>query len=109
DEAFDRIAGLAQDLAVGGEARRLDREHEAVGHLARPLAKALRLLRAVVGGVDLDRGEVLARVGELFRLREALGIEHAAPGPKVPAADSDADLALPGCHRSVTCLPFTFR
>src|SRR5436309_248304 len=29
DEALDRVAGLAQDGAVGGETRRLDREHEA--------------------------------------------------------------------------------
>src|SRR5262249_30579270 len=66
-------------------------------HLARPLAEALRLLRAVIGRVDLDRGEVLARVGELLRLREPLGIEHAAPGREVPAADAAIDMS--GCHR----------
>src|SRR5262249_4709384 len=109
DEALDRVAGLAQDAAVGGEARCLDGEHEAVGHLARPPAEALGLLRAVIGRVDLDRGEALARVGEFLRLREPLRIEDTAPGRESPPSDADADLALRRCHLSVTSLPFTFR
>ena len=57
-EALHRVAGLGQHSAIGGEARPFQREHKAVGHLARPLAKALGLLRTVVGAVDLDRGEL---------------------------------------------------
>ena len=92
-EMLDGVAGLRQHAAVGGEARALHREHEAVGHLARPFAKALRLLRAVVGAVDLDRGQLGGGVLQLLRLRELVGIEHAAPGREGPAADADIDLA----------------
>ncbi len=61
-ELLDGIAGLRQHPAVGGKARALDREHETIRHLARPFAKALRLLRAVIGAVDLDRGQFRCRV-----------------------------------------------
>src|SRR5207247_5645115 len=47
-EALDGITGFRQHAAVGGEARSLQREHEAVRHLTGPFAKALRLLRTVV-------------------------------------------------------------
>src|SRR5690348_9975200 len=109
DEALDRIAGLAQHPAVGREAGGLDREHEAVRHLARPLAEAFWLLRAVIGGVDLDRGEMLAGVAELLRLREAFRIEHAPPGRKIPPPDADADRAEAGCHYRVIREPLNCR
>src|ERR1700721_2653312 len=48
------ITGLRQHAAVGGKARAFQGEHKAVGHLACPFAKTLRLLRTVVGAVDLD-------------------------------------------------------
>ena len=93
------IAGLRQHAAVGGEARPLQREHEAVRHLARPFAKALRLLRAVIGAVDLDRGQLRGGVGQLLRLRQLLRIKHAAPRLEGPAADADIDVAAAFCGR----------
>ena len=60
EEPLDRLLAVGQDLPVGAEPRALHRELEAVGRLGRPLAEALGLLRAVVGGVDLDRGELAA-------------------------------------------------
>src|SRR5262249_3293148 len=89
EEALDRFAGLGEHAVVGRELRTLDREREVVGRRARPFAKALRLLGAVEGGIDLDRGELAAGVFELARLRQSLGIERAAPRGKHPAADAD--------------------
>ena len=59
-----------------------------------PLHEARRLLRAVIGAVDLDRGQFRARILELARLRQALGKERAA-APRLigPAADADPDLS----------------
>src|SRR5262249_60334187 len=57
--------GLGQHAAVGRELRTFEREHEIVGRLGRPFAKAIRLLRPVEGGVDLDRGELAAGVFQL--------------------------------------------
>ena len=90
---FDGIAGLRQHAAVGRKARSLQREHKTVRHLARPFAKALRLLRAVIGAVDLDRGQLRGGVGQLLRLRELLRIKHPAPWREGPAADADIDVA----------------
>ena len=81
--------GLGQHPAVGREARPLDREDEVVRRLVAPLREALGLLRAVVGAVDLDRGQLAARVFELALLGQALGVEAAAPGLEDPAADAD--------------------
>ena len=50
----------------------------------------------VIGAVDLDRGELAARIFELARLREPLREEIAAPGLEGPAADADPDhLSIP--------------
>ena len=76
EEALDRFAGLVEHAAVGDEARALDGEHEAVRHLARPFAEGRRRLRAVERAVDLDRGQPLAGVGQLLRVRQALRIEQ---------------------------------
>src|SRR5204862_4029102 len=43
--------------------------------------------------VDLDRGQLPARIFELARLRKVRRIERAAPGRKHPAADADPDHA----------------
>src|ERR1700727_1270972 len=56
------VDGLGEDAAVGGEARSLDREDEIVGRLVMPLHEARRLLRPVIGAVDLDRGQFRARI-----------------------------------------------
>src|ERR1700692_655285 len=87
------IAGLRQHAAVGGKTRAFQREKKAVGHLARPFAKTFRLLRTVIGAVDLDRGEFGGRVLQFFGLDKFFGIEHAAPWLERPAADADKDLS----------------
>ncbi len=90
---FYGIAGFRQHTAVGGEARSLHRKDKTVGHLARPFAKAFRLLRAVIGAVDLDRGQFRRGVFQLLRLRQFFRIKHPAPWRKGPAADADVDFA----------------
>ena len=92
-EALHRIAGLRQHAAIGGEARPLQRKHETIGHLARPFAKTLRLLRPVVSPVDLDRGQLRRGIGKFLRLRQLLRIKHPAPRLESPAADADIDVA----------------
>src|SRR5690606_22559489 len=71
--------------------RPLQREDEILRCLLAPPREALGLLRAIVGAVDLDRGQLAARELELALLRKPLGIEASPPGFIGPAADSDAD------------------
>src|SRR4030067_1099486 len=70
--------------------RAFDGEDEAVRRGRGPVAEALRTLQPVMGGVDLDRGEMRRGVGKLLGLLQALGIEHPAPGRINPTADADA-------------------
>src|SRR5262249_59831246 len=93
EETLDRGTGLGQHAAVGRELRTFEREHEIVRRLRRPFAKAVGLLGAVEGAVDLDAGELAAGVLELARLRQSLGIKLAAPRLEQPAADADPDHA----------------
>src|SRR6478752_899638 len=76
EEILDRLAGFGEHPAIGGEARALNGEDKPVRRLARPFAEGLRLLRAIKGGVDFNRGEMARRIGKLLRLRQALWIEH---------------------------------
>ena len=94
EEIADPFRALAQARAHDAEARALDRELEAVGNGLLPGLPAFRLLPAVEGRVDLDRAELARRIFELFRLRQLVGIEDAAPRRIGPAADADADFAL---------------
>ncbi len=80
--------GVREALAVCHEPRRLDAEHESVGRLVVPFLERRWLLQTVKRRVDLDRGEVAARVMQLLRLRQALGVETAAPWGEVPATDA---------------------
>ena len=75
------------------EARAFHREDEVCRHGGGPGAEALGILQPVMGGVDLDRGEVGAGIGEFVRLLQALGIKHTEPGRVAPSADPDADAA----------------
>src|SRR5581483_2255495 len=93
EEALDEGAGLGEHLLLCHEARALYREFEAVRRGGRPFAEARRGLQAVVGGVDLDRGQPARGVGKLIGLLQSLGIEGAAPRRIDPAPDPDADLA----------------
>src|SRR5690606_6324469 len=74
-EALQRLAGLGEDLPVGGEARALHREDEAVRRLLAPLPPAVGLEAGVVGAVDLDGGQMAAGVAELILLLQRVGIE----------------------------------
>ena len=89
-EGRDRAPAIGEHAAIGRVARRLQREHEALRRLAAPLCVGRGLLRAVKRSIDLDRGQVAARVLELEPLHERVGIEAAAPGLVGPAADADA-------------------
>ncbi len=60
--SFDRVTQKREPLIANWKA---------VGDRFRPSFPALRLLPAVEGGVDLDRGELARRIFELFRLRRA--------------------------------------
>src|SRR5690606_26533468 len=92
EEAFDGLPGLRQHLAVGREAWPLQGEDEAVRRLVMPLGEARRLLRTVIGAVDLDRGQLRGGIFQLALLRQLLRIEGtAAPRLIGPAADADAD------------------
>ena len=92
-EAADRLARLAEDAPVGDVLRALDAEDEAGRRRVAPLGEARRLLQPVIGGVDLDRAQLPAGVFELVLLRQALGIEVAAPRREDPAADADPNRA----------------
>src|SRR5271165_3550778 len=92
EEPLDRGAGFGEDAAVGGEARALHRKDEVVRRCVAPFPEAVGGLGAVIGAVDLDRGELSAGVFEFARMGQALGIEGPAPWLVVPAADADLDL-----------------
>ena len=84
---------LVWPVAAGGEARTLHREHKTIGHLARPFAPRLGLLRTIISAVDLVRGQLGSRVFQLLRLRQLLRIKHPAPRREGPAADADINMA----------------
>ena len=99
-KARDEAAGLGQHLLLGDEARALHREHEAVRRRRGPFAEARLALQPVMGGVDLDRGEMRRRIGQLVGLLQTLRIKGAAPRRIDPAADADADAS-----RCFACVP----
>src|SRR5262249_19216948 len=108
EEPLDRLPGLGQHAPVGRVARAFEREDEVIGGFLGPAAKARGLLRAVERAVDLDRGEYAARVRQLARVRQALGIEHPPPGLVDPAADANSDHAeirSSTRNASATCTP----
>ena len=94
EETGDRFAGIAEFAPMGDEPRPLDREHEILRNLARPLAIGRGRLGAVEGAVDLDRGEVARGIAELLRMGQAFGIEHAAPRREGPPADADVNASV---------------
>src|SRR6516164_8048831 len=86
---------------MGHKARAFDREHEIVGCLVMPAAKAHRLLAPVKGAVDLDRRDLPAGMRQFLRLHQAPRIEFAAPRREYPAADADSDGRV-AAHRRIT-------
>jgi hypothetical protein len=89
----DRFARLGQHPPVGGETGALQGEDEVVRRFGGPTAITFRLLRAVIGRVDLDRRQPPAGVGQLVLLGQVVRIEDAAPRREGPAADTDPDIA----------------
>ncbi|MPN55349.1 hypothetical protein SDC9_203031 [bioreactor metagenome] len=70
--------------------RRLGREHETVRGGVAPAGVGRRLLRAVVGAVDLDGAQLAAGVLQLAPLHQSGRIERAAAPRRVdPSADAD--------------------
>src|SRR3546814_9915904 len=55
----------------------------------RPFGEAFRLLRRIIGGVDLYRRQTAGGMFQLLRLRELGWIEAALPRLIGPAADTD--------------------
>src|SRR5215471_12692388 len=92
-EVIDRFTSLLKLAPMGDKARTFDGEHKALRNLRRPFAKRRRRLRAVERAVDLNRGEMARRIAEFLRMRQAGGIEYAAPRRKSPSADADVDVA----------------
>ena len=67
-------------------------EHEPGRGLIAPAGVGVRLLRAVIGAVDLDRRELAAGVLQLAALHQLFRVEHAAAPWRVgPATDADPD------------------
>src|SRR6185436_13005826 len=85
----NRFAGTTEFLAVGAEARSLDREHKSVRCLVAPLGPTRRFERGIIGSVYLDGRQSAAGEFEFTFLREAFRIEDPAPRFVSPAADSD--------------------
>ncbi len=54
-------------LPVGDEAAGLQREDETIRHVGCPFGKGLRLLRTVIGAVDLDDLQLAAGIIQLVR------------------------------------------
>src|SRR3546814_9935394 len=75
---LDRSGAFFQHFAVGGEARCLDAELEAVGDGLRPIGEGLGLLATIIGAVALDAGQMLSGILELAFLCEVGGVEGAA-------------------------------
>lgn len=84
---------VLEPLDVRDEARRLDREDEAVGRLLAPRGVGLRALKGIERAVDLERRQPARRVGELAGAREPPRVESPAPAVVGPAGDADPDLA----------------
>ena len=85
---------------------RLQREDEIVRCLITPFAECGRGLTAIEGAVDLDRGELAARIFEFAPLRQIGRIKAFPPRLIRPTPDADADLSQ--ARRSVAFLQMRF-
>ena len=94
DEAPDVRSSVCQHAPLRDEARRLDREHEVLRRRVVPLGKDFGLLQSVERAVDLDRGDLAARIVELVLLAHVRWIERLAPGFVAPSADADPNATV---------------
>src|SRR5215469_9806733 len=90
-EAVDRGGRGCEIPAMCRVARSLEGENKILGRLAVPPAETRRPLGAVERPVDLDRGDLAARIAELASLCQARRIEDPAPGWVNPAPNPDAN------------------
>src|SRR5690606_23470694 len=113
EKPLDRRASFGELAPVRREPRTLYGKDEIVGSFVMPLGKALRLLRAVVGTVDLDRCQLAACVFELAAMGQVGRIEGAAPGFEYPSPNPDSDFPLflrhDRCLRRAVSLPLLHR
>src|SRR5215471_490440 len=91
EEAVDRGGRGCEIPAMCRVARSLEGEDKVLGRLAVPPAETRRPLRTVERTVDLDRGDLAARIAELASLWQARRVEEAAPRWVNPTADPDAN------------------
>ena len=87
EEPLDRLRRFAQIFPLRGRARRFHREHELVRRRGRPLFERSRALRAIEGGVDLNRSNLPAGVVQLLRRGDVFGVEGLSPGLIRPAPE----------------------
>src|SRR3569833_4136729 len=66
-----------------------------------PFLETGRLLRAVISAVDFDRRQARTGIFQLALLRQALGIEGAAPVRVNPAANANMDAHAPFLRMSI--------
>src|SRR5690606_34085944 len=90
-EVLDLRRGPVQRARLGDALGGLGGEYEAGRRFVAPLRIGRRLLRTVVGAVDLDGRKLAAGVFQLAPLDQALRIEVVAPRRVGPAADANAD------------------
>src|SRR5690606_2659117 len=104
DEVVDLCASAGK-FARGDDALgRLGRKHETLRRRIAPAGIYGGLLRAVVGAVDLDAGQLATGEFKLAALHQPGWIEHAAaPRGVDPAADADVDAGSggSGCEQIV--------
>jgi hypothetical protein len=72
----------------------LDRKHESLRRMFRPLSVAGRPLQRIERAIELDRGENARGVFQLARLRQPARVEVAPPRRVAPARNADTDRAL---------------
>jgi len=91
-EEIDQVHGqILQAADVGHVAARLYREDETGRRRLDPVLDRRALLQPVEGRVDLDRVEDLGVALQPAPLRQALGVEAAAPVAVAPAGATDPD------------------
>ena len=79
EEPLDRGFGIRKNASVRGETRPLYRKYEIVRRFIMPFGETRRLLRSVIGPVDLDGRQFAAGKFQFPPLRQTIGIECTAP------------------------------
>src|SRR5262249_29064895 len=83
--------GFCQHFALSHETWCFEREDEALRRFVTPLREHLGRLQSIERAVDLDRGDLAARIAQLILLGYLARIERLAPRLVTPATDTRAD------------------